>query len=111
MTDARRERIARNESRFRDLNEALNESVHARLAHDSDRSGFVCECALPDCLDVVSLPLTKYEEIRQDSQHFLVVPGHELPDAETVIDEGDGYMVVRKREDMAELVAETDPRS
>jgi hypothetical protein len=111
MTDERRERIARNESRFRDLNEALMTSVHGRVSRGSDRSGFVCECALSECLQVVSLPLAKYEEIRRDARHFLVAPGHELPDAEQVIERGDGFLVVEKHPDVAPLVEATDPRS
>lgn len=110
MTDARRERIARNESRFRALNEALHANVHAPLTAGGDRSGFVCECALTDCLEVISVALPRYEEVRRDSQLFLVAPGHELVDAETVVDSTDGYVVVRKHDDVAPIVEALDPR-
>lgn len=110
MADPRKERIARNESRFRDLNEALHSNVHAPLSAGGDRSGFVCECALTDCLAVISVGLPRYEEIRRDPRLFLVAPGHELPEAETVVDRTEGYVVVRKHDDVAPIVAALDPR-
>jgi hypothetical protein len=111
MADDRHARMARNESRFRELNEALHSSVHAPAAIGGDRSGFVCECALPDCLEVVSVPLPRYEEIRSDSLLFVVAPGHEFPDAENVVDRTSGYVVVRKHDDVADIVEAGDPRT
>ncbi|MCW2967558.1 MAG: hypothetical protein JWM71_1330 [Solirubrobacteraceae bacterium] len=109
MTDARRERIALNESRFRDLNESLSANVHGAL--DGERPGFICECAISECMEVVGLPRGKYEEVRSDARHFLVAPGHELLDAEYVIERGDGYVVVEKHPDVAPIVEERDPRA
>lgn len=108
--DPRKERIARNESAFRELNESLGESVHRRIRRGGDLAGFVCECANPDCDDVVSVDLHRYETIRQDARLFIVVPGHEIADAETVVEEGEGFVVVRKHPDAKDLVEETDPR-
>jgi hypothetical protein len=43
---------------------------------------------------------------------FAVVPGHELPEIETVVERHPAYLVVEKRQADAEEVAlETDPRS
>lgn len=110
MADSRIERIARNESRFRELNERLEESV-VRRRSDADPSGFVCECGNADCDETVRLTVAEFERIRGDSQLFLVVPGHEIPEAERVVERHDGYVVVRKRADAAEIVEETDRRS
>ncbi len=110
MADSRIERIARNESRFRELNERLEESV-VRRRSDADPSGFVCECGDADCDETVRLTVAEFERIRGDSQLFLVVPGHEIPEAERVVERHDGYVVVRKRADAAEIVEETDRRS
>jgi hypothetical protein len=39
-------------------------------------------------------------------------PGHQFPDFEQVVEQGDGYDVVRKHEkEAAEVAEETDPRS
>jgi hypothetical protein len=109
MDTLRNERIAHNESAFRDLNEGLQASVH-RDGPDGHLAGFVCECGDPDCEALVRLAPATYESIRQDSQLFFLVPGHEAPEAEDVVDEGDGYLVVRKHEDVADIVEQADPR-
>jgi len=109
MATPRHERIARNESAFRRLNESLEGSIHRKRA-DEDFAGFVCECGDDDCEDIVRLPMADYEAIRQDSQLFFVEPGHEIPDAEDVVREGAGYLVVRKHDDVAELSSQGDER-
>jgi hypothetical protein len=105
------ERIARNESAFRALNESLGMHVHRDLRRGGDYSGFVCECAHEDCGEVVSVSLDKYEQVRSDPTTFLLKPGHEIPDAEDVVDSGEGFVVVRKHSEMHEYVEITDPRS
>ena len=109
MASPRKERIARNENAFRELNESLENSVHRRRT-DEDLGGFVCECGDGECEDVVRLRLASYEEIRHDPQLFFVVPGHELPEAEDVVRRGDGYLVVRKHGDVADITEHGDPR-
>jgi len=109
METMRKERIARNESAFRELNEGLQANVH-REGPEGRLVGFVCECGDPDCEALVRLAPATYESIRQDAQLFFLVPGHEAPEAEDVVDEGDGYLVVRKHDDVADIVEQTDPR-
>jgi hypothetical protein len=109
MASIRHERIARNESAFRELNERLEESVH-RGRTEPEYAGFVCECGDGDCDMTVRIPLGDYEAIRQNQRDFIVVPGHELEDTEDVIEEGDGFLVVRKHEDVAEIVEKRSER-
>jgi len=109
MASARHERIARNESAFRELNERLEEHVH-RGQTEPDYAGFVCECGDGDCDTTVRVPLNAYEAVRQNDRDFIVVPGHELDDTENVVDEGSGYLVVRKQDDVAEIVDERSER-
>jgi hypothetical protein len=110
MPDRRKERLARNESVFRELNEQLNAHVHEGGIGD-EIAGFVCECADPDCEVVVSLKLFRYEEIRRNAQLFVVAPDHEMLEAERVVERHDSYSVVRKHDDVAHVVEATDPRS
>ena len=109
MVSQRTERIARNESAFRALNESLEASVHRGRPAD-DFAGFVCECGDSDCDATVRLDLATYESIRQDAQLFVILPGHDVSDVEDVVDGRGGYVVVRKHEDAAEVVEQTDPR-
>jgi hypothetical protein len=103
MPDVRTERIARNEVAFRELNESLEASVHSGRP-DDDLAGFLCECGDPECDMTVRVTLPTYESIRRNARLFLLVPGHDAPDAEDVVDDGDGYIIVRKHDDTAHIV-------
>jgi hypothetical protein len=109
MASARKERIARNESVFRELNERLEENVH-RGRTEPEYAGFVCECGDGDCDMTVRVPLDAYEAVRRNDRDFIVVPGHELLESENVVDEGEGYLIVRKHADVADIVEERPER-
>jgi uncharacterized protein (UPF0548 family) len=111
MPQSREERLAQNEANFRSLNESLGTRVHERLSGSgSNVPGFVCECGNGDCEDIIQVELSTYEEVRRDPCLFLLHPGHEAPDVEDVVQREDGYLVVRKHEEVADIVRETDPR-
>jgi hypothetical protein len=110
MATERKQRIAYNESAFREINETLERDVH-RGRTQKEYAGFLCECGDPDCEDLVRVDLDTYESIRADAQLFFAVRGHEEPEAEDVVDERDGFVVVRKHEDVADIAQRTDPRS
>jgi hypothetical protein len=74
--------VARTEALFRDVNERIAESADRFNAGDAE---FVCECADPACAERVPATLHQYEEVRSDGTHFLLTPGHELPDVERVV--------------------------
>ena len=75
-------RIAHTEALFRDVNERIAESADRFDAADAE---FVCECADPECAERVPATLDQYEEVRSDGTHFLLSPGHELPEVERVV--------------------------
>jgi hypothetical protein len=108
--DAREERLARNESLFRDLNEQV-ELVAKPLDSEAHLFAFFCECSNLDCTLSMPMPLTAYEEVRADPTTFVVAPGHELPEIEEVILRTPDYQVVRKHGDAARLVTDEDPRA
>ena len=97
--------IAVNEARFRRVNEAI-EAGHA----NEDAIGFVCECGRLGCNDVIELSAAAYERVRSDPRQFVIVPGHEETEVESVIERADGYAIVRKLDEAAEVAEETDPR-
>jgi hypothetical protein len=111
MTDPRKARIARNEAAFRSLNEQLVAGPHQMPRVDEDLAGFVCECGDGGCAAVVRVSLAKYREVRSNARRFLLVPGHEVPDAEDVVEQGDGYAVVEKHPDVGEIVERSHPRT
>ena len=104
MLDARKRRIAENEARFREINERLNADLGALSIGDSETTDFVCECGKLDCALAVPLTLDEYRHARDDDLLFVVLPGHEIPDAEDVIIRAERYFVVRKHAEAAPIV-------
>jgi len=108
------ERMARNEALFREFNERVEDvadSFDVRGEHDSLRIEFVCECGNLDCLERIELTRAAYEDVRRDARRFVVVPGHEDTEVARIVEPCDGYVVVEKLEDAAEVAIRHDPRS
>jgi len=104
--DLQRERAAKNQSLFREVNERIEE-----LAGNAAFSMFVCECMSETCDESVSLTVAEYERIRSDGNSFFVLPGHNVPEVEAIIDQTDRFVVVAKL-GAGRLVAEhLDPRN
>jgi hypothetical protein len=111
MSDEQARRVGLNESIFRQVNEQIG-SLNRGFGAETPTMTVICECASGDCTERLEIPVADYEKVRADSRHFVVVPGHELPEFETVVDHNDRYDVVEKHEGApAELAEKTDPRS
>jgi hypothetical protein len=108
MATQREERIAKNEAMFREANERAKAWEERHL--DSEVELYFCECAKPDCLEKVSLREADYERVRSDPRRFVIVPGHELPDVETVIERNEGWEIVEKAPEVTGTVEALDPR-
>ena len=107
MPPSRDERIAKNETLWREVNERIREVT----TYDGEIE-FLCECGDPTCAQPIAMSVPEYEEVRADPTHFLVVPGHVIPDIEHVVSSKGRYEVVAKREGQpAAIATETDPRS
>ena len=109
MPDERTERIAANENRFRRINDELRTGL-AKLPREPDVVFFVCECGHGTCTAILELTVAQYESVRANSRRFVVLPGHEIPDTEVVVDHVAGYAVVEKLPESGSLVDAADPR-
>jgi hypothetical protein len=108
--DERIRRVGENEALFRVVNERI-EALNLAFATLTETMDIVCECGDIHCAERVVLGLADYERIRAESTHFVVVPGHELPEVETVVERGDGFVVVEKHDGLpAQVAREHDPR-
>jgi hypothetical protein len=108
---AREERLGANEALFREVNERVAE-VAERFMAGGTRVDFSCECANRGCAEQIAMTLGEYEALRAEATHFVVVPGHEVPDIEQVVERHPRYLVVEKQDPDAEEVArETNPRT
>lgn len=103
MLDARRRRIAENESRFREINDRLESDARSLLG-EGETIDFVCECGRVDCALSVPLTLPEYRDVRTDDRQFAVLAGHEIPDTEDVVDRTERFVVVRKHAEAKPIV-------
>jgi formate-nitrite transporter family protein len=103
MADARAERIAENEARFRDINERLRGDLQP-VADEAEAVRFVCECGNASCREGVALVLSDYRAVRLHPRRFAVVPGHEIADLEAVVERHDDYLVIEKPADVEHIL-------
>lgn len=108
--DAREKRLAQNETLFRAVNERIEEAAAPGRNDDGHEFEFLCECSNTDCNLRLPLTIPEYEEVRRSPVLFIVAPGHELPEIETVVLRKGSYQIVTKRGKAAEFVTEHDPR-
>ena len=101
-----RQRVAMNEATFRKVNEGMEVG--------QDPSGlltFVCECGRLGCSKLIQLTRPEYEAVRSNPRRFAIIDGHEILEAETIVERHERYLVVEKGGDPeAEIVESTDPR-
>jgi hypothetical protein len=104
--DERQQRIVRNETLFREVNERIEQIA------DTSETEFLCECGSVECASPIRMTLSDYELVRSSGHRFAVIPSHELTEIETVGERRDGYLVVEKLEgEPAALAKATDPRA
>ena len=107
--DWRAQRLARNEVRFREINERLaSDLVQLRIP---GLQQFVCECGDSDCAELVLLTLDEYERVRTDPRWFAVVPGHVFPAVEKVLERHDRFELLEKFGATAQLATDADTRA
>lgn len=110
MAASREERLALNEALFRIANERMA-AWEERDEEAEEAEPYHCECANRECRQKVWLLREAYERIRGDSAHFVIVPGHEVPEVETVIERHDGWVVIEKAPEVRDIVEAADPRN
>jgi hypothetical protein len=104
MDESSLERIGRNEGLFREVNEAIERGL---WPGEDERAAFRCECAQLEC----NVTIADYERIRKNPRRFVIVGGHELPEAEDVVERSTDWIVVEKRGQAGVVAESTDPRS
>jgi hypothetical protein len=101
-------RLGQNEALFRSINERIE--AGAWPAARSDIAAFRCECAALGCNVLLEMTLAEYESVRANPRHFIVAPGHEVPEVELVVRLTTTYLVVEKVGAAGEMAETTDPR-
>ena len=111
MDEQTRDRVAKNEALFRDVNERVKEIDRAHGVPADEVWDFLCECGNGECLERVPMTLAEYERVRANAVQFALVPGHEKPEVERVIHETPRFSIVEKRPSEQSVALTTDPRS
>ena len=99
------ERATKNELRFREANEQIEER-RAELGID-ERVPYLCECEEPRCRELVRLSAEEYRAARVDERHFLLIEDHPFRSGK-VVRRMDGYMIVEKDGKAAEVIEEEE---
>jgi hypothetical protein len=94
--DDRDERAAKNETLLRAANREI-ELANRELGEGPDSEmEALCECGSAQCDAMVTLTMAEYERAHSQADRFVVLPGHEDPAIEHVVERRDGYLVVDK---------------
>ena len=99
--DERQRRIGENEAYWRQVNELAPPDPGVLC-------DVFCECGRLDCRERVAMTAGEYAAVRARSTTFVVFPGHEIPDAERVIETTERYTVVEKQGEAAGIAIERD---
>jgi hypothetical protein len=97
LMSPREQRVIRNEELFRQVNLRIAELQEG--SNDLTVDGLmplVCECAHTGCTIPIEVDLAAFEQVRDHSLWFLVAPGHEELDGESVVERREGYLIVEK---------------
>jgi len=78
-------------------------AINATLATLNKKFMIACGCADTGCIETIEILPQEYFPIRAEPRQFAVLPGHVYPDVESVVREGDGYAVVEKEGEAAEV--------
>ena len=104
-------KLAENEVVFRQANERVQEDLHdlQKQAEQEgyedlygDRGGketplhFYCECSNEKCHERIVMAPSEYKKHHTSKTMFVVLPGHEVPEVERVINKFQNFFVVDK---------------
>jgi hypothetical protein len=103
LVDSRDARMAENEALFREMNERMA-VWEERQGAPLEKHMFFCECARRACHERVCLTIPEYVAVRESPVRFAVLPGHDVPGLERVVEERQGYVVVEKHERFRHVV-------
>ena len=108
LGDQQAREIGRRQSLFREVNERIDEL--AETFDLQEEMTILCECGTESCNERITLAEAEYEALRLIPTHFAVLPGHEIPAVERVVETTNRYVVVEKFGESAIAAIKLDPR-
>ena len=102
---ARIQRLAENELVFREVNERIAE---IGVGFELENVEAFCECSDTSCTERFEMSRSDYAHVRSSNTQFAVVPGHETPEVERVVEQREEYFVVEKIGEAGAIAQEDD---
>jgi hypothetical protein len=111
-TNEQRERAARNQALFREINEHVKD-LNDGFSLLTPTGEWICECAHTSCVERLELTAEEYEAVRRNPTYFIIAPSdeHLVDGVEEVVERMERYWVVTKIGRGGEVARQTDPRS
>ena len=78
----------------REVNERISSLHKGSFGAEVELIDVMCECAGLGCSAAITMRAADYAYVRRFPTRFLVKEGHEIGDAERIVVEADGYVVV-----------------
>jgi hypothetical protein len=105
------ERVANNQALHREVNQRIAEvgdSLFSEAERNTERD-FLCECGNAACMEHLWLTIGTYRAVRANPRRFVIVPGHDNPAVELVVEDRGSYSIVEtfgEAGEIAEALAE-----
>jgi hypothetical protein len=98
MSPRDEERAFRNEALFREVNVHIAELQEGpyNLLEDEELLPLICECSHTGCTTPIEAEPATFEQVRENPLRFMVAPGHEDLEIESVVERREGYLIVEK---------------
>ena len=96
MDEQSKRRLTENEVIFRQANKDIKDFLQDIGTADHATVSFFCECSNTNCRGRINLSAKTYEDLHHAKRHFVVLPGHSIPELEKIIRHGKDYEVVEK---------------
>ena len=103
--ESRDARAAKNEATFRDVNDRILEAAET---FEADGLLALCECSDAGCTETFPITMTEYGLLRSRGNRFALIPGHEDPALERVVEHNERFLVVEKTGEAGEVAHDLD---
>ena len=107
MSSLWEQRAARNEAIFREVNENIAD-LEESFGEAASGPVYICECANADCTERLTVEPAAYRRVRESPRWFLLLPGHEIPQIERVVERHPRYLVVEKLGASGDIAEQAD---
>ena len=94
--ESRLDRIARNESLFRASNREIERASQDAGDREESEIEVLCECGQEGCRELITVTISDYDKAHGQADRFIVVPGHDTPEIERVVELSERYLIVDK---------------